>query len=270
MLDIERYLARIGYTGRREPTLETLRALHQAHLWAVPFENLDIGAGRPIVLDEAAVLAKIVERRRGGFCYELNGAFAALLRAFGFRVTLLAAQVQRPPTAAGPAFGPEFDHLTLRVDLAEPWLADVGFGDSFVQPLRLTAWEEQIDTGKARPVVDQAPEGMWQDRYRLVPDGALWTLQRRDWAGAWQDRYRFTLTPRAWTDFAAMCHYHQTSPESSFTQRRTCSLATPAGRITVADGRLIVRADGVRQEHPLADEAAVAAALREHFGIVLA
>ena len=269
MLDIERYLARIGYTGPRDPTLATLRALHQAHLWAVPFENLDIGAGRPIVLDEAAVLAKIVERRRGGFCYELNGAFAALLRALGFRVTLLSAQVQRPPTAAGPAFGPEFDHLTLRVDLEEPWLADVGFGDSFLQPLRLTAWAEQVDTGRSSPIVNQAPEGVWQDRYRLVPDGALWTLQRRDWAGQWQDRYRFTLAPRAWADFAEMCRYHQTDLASIFTRHRTCSLATPSGRVTLSDARLIVTADGARREVALADEAAWAAALAEHFGIVL-
>ena len=127
MLNAPAYLARIAYTGPTPPTIETLRSIHRAHLQTVPFENLDISLGRTIVVDEDATVRKIVEQRRGGFCYEMNGAFAALLRALGFRVTLLAARVARPQGGEGP----EFDHLTLRVDLEEPWLADVGFGESF-------------------------------------------------------------------------------------------------------------------------------------------
>jgi len=127
------YLARIGYSGPIAPTTDTLRAIHHAHLLAVPFENLDIALGRKIVVDEDAFVRKVVEQRRGGFCYELNGAFAALLRALGFRVTLLSACVARDVGGEGP----EFDHLTLRVDLEEPWLADVGFGVSFVEPLHM-------------------------------------------------------------------------------------------------------------------------------------
>jgi len=122
MLNLHAYLARIQYTGPTTPNSETLRAIHRAHMLAVPFENLDIELGRNIPCDEAAAVRKIVELKRGGFCYELNGAFAALLRTLGFEVTLLAARVMR----ADGSEGPEFDHLTLRVDLAEPWLADVG------------------------------------------------------------------------------------------------------------------------------------------------
>jgi len=133
MFDVSAYLARINYSGSTVPTCETLRSLHHAHLLTVPFENLDIGLGRPIVLDEDALVRKIVERRRGGFCYELNGAFAALLQAMGFRVSLLSARVSRE--AGGES--PEFDHLTLRVDLKHPWLADVGFGELFLEPLRI-------------------------------------------------------------------------------------------------------------------------------------
>src|SRR5262245_39731528 len=110
-MNIQAYLDRIDYHGSLDPTAETLRALHVAHLLAVPFENLNIGMGWPIVLDRDALFEKIVLRRRGGFCYELNGLFAALLRALGFDVTLLSAGVAR----AGGGFGPEFDHLTLRV-----------------------------------------------------------------------------------------------------------------------------------------------------------
>src|ERR1039458_10379901 len=143
MLNLLAYLERIGYSGSTEPSAETLRALQRAHMFAVPFENLDIHLGRPIVCDEDRFLHKIINERRGGFCYELNGAFSALLRALGFQVTLLSARVAG---ADGDTDGPDFDHLTLRVDLpgstnhgltAEvPWLADVGFGEGFLEPLR--------------------------------------------------------------------------------------------------------------------------------------
>ena len=137
-MDIQAYLRRINYSGEQAPSAATLYELHRAHLLAVPFENLDIHLGRPIVLDQDALFDKIVTRRRGGFCYELNGLFALLLRELGFEVTLLAAGVAR----ADGGFGPEFDHLTLLVRAtslnpqSEVWLADVGFGDSFREPLR--------------------------------------------------------------------------------------------------------------------------------------
>lgn len=267
MIAIEPYLARIDYSGPREPTLATLRALHRAHHYTVPFENLDIAIGRPIVLNEGAIYDKIVGHRRGGFCYELNGLFAALLRALGFRVALLSASVRRSIGPDGPTFGPEFDHLTLRVDLDRPWLVDVGFGDAFLHPLELDTEDEQIDSGRDTPLLQPVPEGIWQDSYRIVADGPWRSLQRRDWLGEWHDRYRFALTPRQWSDFAPMCHYHQTSPESGFTRSRTCSLATPSGRVTVSELRLIVTAGAEKRETPLADEAAREAALREYCGV---
>ena len=139
MLNVPAYLERIRYKGPTTPDSETLRRLHRAHMLAVPFENLDIGLKREITCDEEAFVSKIVERRRGGFCYEMNGAFAALLWTVGFQVPLLSARVFR----ADGSRGPDFDHLTLRVDLDQPWLADVGFGDSFLEPLRLTPEMEQ-------------------------------------------------------------------------------------------------------------------------------
>ena len=133
MVSVPAYLARVGYGDATPPDAETLRKLHRAHLLHVPFENLDIGLKRPIPCEADASLHKVVDERRGGFCYELNGAFAWLLPQLGFRVTLLSARVAREDGS----YGPDFDHLTLRVDLDEPWLSDVGFGDSFVEPLRL-------------------------------------------------------------------------------------------------------------------------------------
>src|SRR5690349_20763038 len=110
MLDVRAYLDRVGYSGGIEATAENLRALHRAHLLTVPFENLDISVGRKIVVDEEVILRKILELRRGGFCYELNGVFAALLRALGFQVTLLSARVARSDGGEGPEVG----RVTLR------------------------------------------------------------------------------------------------------------------------------------------------------------
>jgi N-hydroxyarylamine O-acetyltransferase len=250
MLDVRSYLDRIGYSGPMEATAENLRALHRAHLLTVPFENLDISLGRKIVVHEEAILRKIVELRRGGFCYELNGAFAALLRALGFQVTLLSARVARSDGGEGP----EFDHLTLRVDLEEPWLADVGFGDSFLEPLRLEAETEQSD-----------PAGT----FRLVEDGGRWYMQKWESDGNWIAQYSFSLLPRRLEEFAGMCHVHQTSPKSSFTQKRICSRATPEGRITLSEMKLIVTSSGERQETTIGSEEERAKILQSEFAVRL-
>ena len=114
-MNIKTYLERIDYRGSLVPNVETLRALQLAHLLAVPFENLSIHAQQPIVLNDDALFEKIVGRRRGGFCYELNGLFAALLRALGFDVAMLSAGVAKDSSG----FGPGFDHMTLRVEHPE-------------------------------------------------------------------------------------------------------------------------------------------------------
>jgi N-hydroxyarylamine O-acetyltransferase len=247
-VEIDAYLRRIGYVGEPEPSAETLRFLHRAHMFSVPFENLDIALGRRIVCDEARFLHKIVNERRGGFCYEMNGAFAALLRAMGFQVTLLSAQVSRSDGSDGP----EFDHLTLRIDLDEPWLADVGFGDSFVEPLRLEPGLEQEQFGR---------------RYRLTSEGARFCYEMNTEA-EWKKQYSFTLQPRRLSEFAGMCHYHQTSPDSHFTRKQVCSLATPDGRITLSNGKLITTRNGSRDERLLqAEERRLI--LRDRFGVNL-
>jgi len=249
-MDIPAYLERIAYTGPVTPSRETLRRLHYCHLQAVPFENLDIVRHRRIVIDPQAFVRKVVVERRGGFCYELNGAFAALLEALGFRVTLLSGRVPREDGSDSP----EFDHLTLQVDLDEPWLADVGFGDSFLEPLHLSSRSEQQAAGKTFRIVDLA--------------GSLMVEEKHDGDG-WKPTFKFTLVPRTLQDFAAMCDFHQTSPESFFTRRRICSRATPEGRITLADSKLIVTENDHRQERVLQSDEEWNAALEQHFGIVL-
>jgi N-hydroxyarylamine O-acetyltransferase len=247
--DAAAYLERIGHDGSREPTLETLRALHRAHLFTVPFENLDIHAGRSIRLDRAAFFQKIVRERRGGFCYELNGLFGEMLGALGFEVTLLSARVARPDGG----FGPEFDHMLLLVNLGRRWIADVGFGRCFEEPLALDDPAEQEADGTL---------------YRAVAGGDGWRLESRAPGGEPTPEHTFSLLPRALEEFAGMCEYHQTSPESNFTRKAVCSMPLArGGRITLSGRTLQVTVGGARQETPLEDDRAVAAALQEHFGI---
>ena len=251
MIDIPAYFRRIDYDGPLRPSIDTLRGLHWAHLLAVPFENFDIHLGRPIVLDESRFFDKIVGERRGGFCYELNGLFAVLLRALGFDVTLHSARV----FDGDGRYGQEFDHLVLVVHLAERWLADVGFGESFRLPLRLDERGDQVQDGHI---------------YRIVGEGDGSTMLEYGEDGAILDGYAFTFQPRRMEEFAGMCRYHQTSPESSFTQKRICTQATPLGRVSLSDDRLIITERGERREVELGSEEEYAAALRQHFAIELA
>jgi N-hydroxyarylamine O-acetyltransferase len=245
-MDVGAYLRRIRFDATPRPDLDTLRALHIAHLEAVPFENLDIHLGRRVVLDERAFFDKIVSRGRGGWCFELNGLFAALLRSIGFRATMLAAGVRQQDGT----YSHEFNHMTLMVELAERWLADVGFGDSFREPLRLDDPGEQVRDG--RP-------------YRITHDGVRGIMSGRSETGT-EKGYRFTLAPRELGNYTGRCVYLQTSPDSIFTQRIICSRATPTGRVTIANRQLIITEGDARTERELA-ESEWREAFTTHFGI---
>ncbi|MCP4195663.1 MAG: arylamine N-acetyltransferase [Proteobacteria bacterium] len=249
-LDVIGYLDRIGYRAQVWPNLVTLRGLHLSHLFTVPFENLDIYLGRDITLDETSWFQKIVQGRRGGFCYELNGLFAALLKALGFSVTVLSARVRTPDGKCNP----EFDHMVLLVHLAKRWLVDVGFGESFREPLCLDMEGEQVQSNGT---------------YRLTSDDAVWQYQTQQQDGSWQPVYCFTLAPRHLDDFAGMCRFHQTSPKSPFTQGALCSLATTNGRMTLTDKLLTVIDDDTRNEEQVPDEATWRSLLSQHFHIRL-
>jgi N-hydroxyarylamine O-acetyltransferase len=243
------YLARIGVP--RPPALDagTLRDLHRAHLVAVPFENLSIHLGESISLDEADLIGKIVGRQRGGFCYELNGAFACLLECLGARVRRVSARVY----GDDGGLGPPFDHLALVVRLpdgAGPWLADVGFGSHSTYPLLADSRAEQADPG-GRFLLADTSEG----DVDVVKDG--------------RPQYRFESRERALDDFVPTCWWQQTSPRSPFTRSVICSRLTGGGRISISGRRLIRTEAGQRIEQNLPDDQAVLAAYRDHFGIGL-
>lgn len=245
---MDAYLERIGVARPARPDLDSLRILQRAHLGTVPFENLSIHLGERVRLDDDGLLDKIVTRRRGGFCYELNGAFALLLTDLGYQVTRHSAR-----TWGGERFGVPFDHLALRVQLDEAWLVDVGFGRFSHHPVALDITGPQQDPGGVFEVVPHA-----------VDAGPADLDVRGD--GGWE--YRLDQRPYALSDFGPTCWYHQTSPDSHFTRSLTCSRLTADGRITLSGRTLITTAGGTRQERTL-DEAETLAVYRDDFGIVL-
>jgi N-hydroxyarylamine O-acetyltransferase len=247
-MDLEAYLDRIRYDGKCEPTVETLTQLHKAHMYSVPFENLDITLGRPIVLSLPSLFEKVVRRRRGGFCYELNALFGWLLQEMGFQLEMLSGRVYDEGVP-----GPEFDHMLLLVDVGQKLVVDVGFGDSFIEPIPLGP-EAQVQNGRL---------------YRLVARGEAWELQQRAPESDWTPQYAFSLKSRQLDDFHAMCYYQQTATDSVFTRKSVCSLATHDGRITLSNGRLIITSEGGRQERVVASVEEYQALLRECFGIEL-
>jgi len=195
-LDLDAYLKRIGYAATAPATdASTLRALHRAHAATIPFENLDIVLGRTIELDLDHVQGKLIRDRRGGYCFEHNLLFAAVLERLGFAVTRLAARVR--PAGAGPR-----THMLLRVVAdGDPWLADVGFGASLLEPLPM---ESTI-----------ARQGAWT--YRLEDSGpGEWLLQSRH-PDEWSQLYAFTLEAQRPIDYAVYNHYTATHPRSPFT-----------------------------------------------------
>ncbi len=132
-MNIKKYLDRIKFKGNLKPDLETLKSLQQSHLYAVPFENLDIHINKKIKLESTALQNKIVSSGRGGYCYELNGMFYLLLIKLGFDAKMISARVGN----STGGWGEEFDHLAIIVRLDGLWLTDVGFGDSFIHPIKL-------------------------------------------------------------------------------------------------------------------------------------
>ena len=223
-LDLQAYLQRIGYDGGLDPTVETLTALHRAHVLSIPFENLDILLGRPIRLDLASLQAKLVRDRRGGYCFEQNALFAAVLEHLAFDVTGLAARVTMGEERTTPR-----THMILAVDIAGTrWLADVGFGgDTLLDPISFESDE---------PV----HQGAWA--FRLGVDGdaqILWGLR----ADGWLDLYSFTLEPQLPVDYEVANHYTSTWPRSPFV---TKIIAQRSG----LDERWMLIDDELRVERP--------------------
>jgi len=252
-LEVRLYLTRIGmsssFTLCEIPTFERLKELQLAHLYHVPFENLSITLKQPLVLGDKAAYQKIVGDNRGGFCYELNYAFYQLLRALHFDVQLLCAQVFN---SQQQSYGQPYDHLVLLVRLnQQEYIVDVGFGDSFIEPININARISEQENSV----------------YQLSQEQGQFVLSRQEAGKANQIQYRFTLAPKTIDDFSEMFVYHQTNPASTFTQKSVCSRLTDYGRVTLSNGLLIRTEDNQKHKLPISNESQVRQVLSNEFGV---
>ena len=249
-MNVDDYLGRIGV--RREDLaidVDSLRTLQFSHLCTVPFENLDIHWKHPIAIDTDRFFKKIIDRKRGGFCYELNGLFNELLRNLGFTTRLISARVFN-----GKEHGPEYDHAAIIVTIGEEeYLADVGFGDFTAEPLRLVLDLEQKDATGIFVI------RRFDDEYLEVT--------KRD-GETWKCEYIFKDVPRDLSEFAEMCDFQQYSPESHFTKGKLCSVMTESGRKTLTDSKFIITANGTKSETIVGGADDFDKLLAAEFGIV--
>ncbi|MBP8726278.1 MAG: arylamine N-acetyltransferase [Saprospiraceae bacterium] len=224
--ETQRYLERIGLSNAPRVTLEGLAALLRCHLLHVPFENIDVMLHIPISLDAASLYQKLVVKRRGGFCYELNGLFCTLLNSLGFNARRISARVFDPERG----YGPEYDHMAIVVPLeGREYLCDVGFGEFCFTPIDIIPTSTHIDA---------------RGNYRMDSFGEGFLVTRLTEREVGNPQYAFTTQAQPVVAFNKMCHYHQTSPDSPFTQKRLVSLATETGRITLSGQELIQTENG--------------------------
>jgi N-hydroxyarylamine O-acetyltransferase len=252
-VDLDAYFARIGYHGLRTPTLATLRALQELHPAAITFEAIDILLGRGIDISPAAIDAKLIHGRRGGYCYEQNGLFKRVLTALGFEVDGLLARVrwmEQPGAAPAPA-----THMALRIRIAgEPWLADVGFGAAVpTSPLRLD---------------DSSPQPTPHQSYRVLPFGGGRLVQMR-LGKTWAPLYEVFPQAVLDEDYLPANWFTSTHDSSPFRHNLWVARVTPEERLALRNTRLTRRRpDGRTEQHEL-DAAAIRRALVETFGLEL-
>jgi len=236
IMDMNLYLETIGCQEPLNPDQPSLFKLQRHHLLHVPFENLDIHYQREIILDPEAIYEKVVLRKRGGFCYELNGLFYTLLNYIGFKCHMISARVYK----SRDEYGPEFDHMALLVEVEAQWyLVDVGFGKFSLEPLPLKE-QMQIKDNHGLFIFDRYDQHYW--RINSIVNGKT------------VPEYIFTTIPRELKSFESMCHHHQHNPASHFTRQKVISKALEDGRLTLSEGSIKITRSGQTQEEAITPE----------------
>lgn len=232
MIDIQTYLERIGIEQIEKTDLEFLSQLQMQHVLHVPFENLDVINHVLISLDTDAFYKKIVKKNRGGFCYELNGLFNHLLEKLGFQTHLISGTIYR----GDGSWARKNSHAAMIVQLDQPYVVDVGFGNSARKPVPLTGENVRDVSGN----------------YRLLKiDEQHYDMQREGEDGEWGTLYRLDMTPKELNDFSEQLHYNQTSPDSHFTHRLIVTIATEDGRYSLVNDHLTITKDEEKQKIPV-------------------
>jgi N-hydroxyarylamine O-acetyltransferase len=247
-LELAAYLHRIGFGGGVRPDLATLTAIHRAHQYAIPFENIDVQLRRPVVMDLRASYDKIVRRRRGGWCYEMNGVMGWALEQIGFEVMRIGAGVMR--VRAGDAqLG---NHLCLLVRLEQPYLVDVGFGGSLAEPLALRASERE--DRPYRVGLSEMNDGYWRFAEIAHGDGDPFSFD-------------FRIAPAEEALLARKCQFLQTDPASPFIQNLVVQRRTADTHLSLR-GRVLATTHTAHLDKKLLGSAEeLVATLREKFDL---
>ena len=248
-MKLEPYLERIGIKLIQNPSPEFLAELQNRHLLSIPFEDLDIPAKR-IKLDLEKIYNKIIPTDRGGFCYELNGLFHWLVTSLGFKVDMLSARVYND---RNHEYGPEYDHMTLLVHLKKNYLVDVGFGDSFRQPIEMPIGEVEDVSGIYK--IFQTNKNIFELRTKSE--------------NGWQQQYSFSTEPKQFDDYKKMCDFQQDSPGSHFRTRMLCTIATETGRITLSNSSITITEGKTKNKTEFKSQDEFNILLKKYFGIEL-
>jgi N-hydroxyarylamine O-acetyltransferase len=245
--ELDRYFARINYAGPTDADVATLGAIQAAHLTAIPFENIDTQLGHPPGLDPDAIFAKLVEGRRGGWCYEMNGLFGRALATLGFAVTRLGGAVRRAHDG-DQSFA---SHLALRVDIdGEPWLADAGFAGLLWQPAPLR--EGRAGHAPLPGGISRTGDGFW----RFEVEGAGMPMY-----------YDFADAPADEARFAELCHWQATAPQSVFVQNLTVQRRAEREHVALR-GKVLTRlTPGQSDQRELASADELVTVLADEFGL---
>lgn len=245
-MDVSDYLNRIGFLNAPSVSEKSLVDLHKAHVFQVPFENLDIINKIPIVLDQDKFRKKIINQRRGGICYELNGAFKQLLDNIGFNSYFISCKVYVPPISN---YGPDFGHIAIITNIEEDqYLVDVGFGDAFTEPLKLL-----YD-------IPQKQYGTYYRLRKLADEEVL--LEKSADDVEYHKMYKFIPSPKHLSEFTELCNFHQQAPQAPFNKQALCTRPTLDGRITLTEKNLIIKSVKGKQEIPVSN----VSTFHEHLG----
>ena len=248
--DIDAYLQRINYEGEKTPTVDTLKSIHHAQLYTIPFENFDIQLGRAINLDPEAIFEKLVQKKRGGYCFELNGIFLMALKTLGFDVRALLGRVHITGTPTGR--GHQIELVTIN---GRQWIADVGFGgDTPRAPIPLELNQPTIHGGQ---------------KIRLVDAGHFGIMLQTEKDDEWIDLYSFDLSHVFPADIDYGNHFTSTHPSSLFVFARVAALPVENGVFTLFNNTLKKVVAGREIVQELAEGQAYLDALKNRFGIEL-
>jgi len=253
-MNVERYLKRLGISGKIFPDIEHLQILQQRHLFKVPFENIDIYHGIPVEYSLESFYRKIVGRERGGYCYELNGLFQWMLTCLGYNAALVSALVMGKTD-----FISEFEHEAIIVNVeGSKWLVDAGFGNSSLLPIQLIPGKIQNDGFADYRLVDD-----------IIIDGKICMALEKRHHGihSFVPLYYFTLERRMFDYFMIMHEYQEVVPAAYYKQNLICSLPTQNGRISIVNNRLIETKDGAKKLSAIKNTEDRLKLLRKLFGV---